>query len=261
MRIFYDTEFLEGTQTKRILGIPVGKTKPTIDLISIGMVNEKGDHYYAVSKDFNLREAWERYDEHTAYGDFDPIRVYWIRENVLRPVYDRLIERDSIEYEHNPHLANNPEMVNTFSYSALELLIDSYGKTNNEIGKEVHNFCMRNKIEPAQLYGYYSAYDHVALCWLFGKMINLPAGMPMYTIDLKQILDEKEKAYVLAKYEEHMGYKENSQAEEIWVKENRADRHRLKNHPNFPKQDKEHDALADAAWNKQLYEFLKSLSV
>lgn len=36
-----------------------------------------------------------------------------------------------------------------------------------------------------QLWAYYSAYDHVALCQLFGKMIDLPHGIPMYTHDLK----------------------------------------------------------------------------
>ena len=40
------------------------------------------------------------------------------------------------------------------------------------------------------MYGYYSAYDHVVFSWLFGKMIDLPEGFPMYTIDLKQTLDE-----------------------------------------------------------------------
>jgi hypothetical protein len=62
MKFFYDTEFLEGPQSKRFLGIPYGKTRPTIDLISIGMVREDGLEYYAVSRDFNLREAWYRHE-------------------------------------------------------------------------------------------------------------------------------------------------------------------------------------------------------
>ena len=55
MKYFYDTEFLEGTQKKRWWNI--GKQKPTIDLISIGVVCEDGREYYAISKDFNLKEA------------------------------------------------------------------------------------------------------------------------------------------------------------------------------------------------------------
>ena len=37
-RYFIDTEFLEGKQDKTFLGIKYKKTKPTIDLISIGLV-------------------------------------------------------------------------------------------------------------------------------------------------------------------------------------------------------------------------------
>lgn len=51
MKYFIDTEFLEGTQDKTIFGIKYGQTKPTIDLISIGIVAEDGREYYAVSKD------------------------------------------------------------------------------------------------------------------------------------------------------------------------------------------------------------------
>ena len=57
MNYFLDTEFLEGTQKTLF-----GKSKPTIDLISIGIVAEDGREYYAISKDFNLKEAWNRYD-------------------------------------------------------------------------------------------------------------------------------------------------------------------------------------------------------
>lgn len=39
-KFFIDTKFLEGTQTKRFLGFNIGQTKPTIDLISIGIVSE-----------------------------------------------------------------------------------------------------------------------------------------------------------------------------------------------------------------------------
>lgn len=71
---YIDTEFLEGTQKK----FPFGNTKPTIDLISLGLVDEKDRIYYAISKDFNLKEAWNRWQQRTGEGDrnnHDP-RVY-----------------------------------------------------------------------------------------------------------------------------------------------------------------------------------------
>lgn len=38
-------------------------------------------------------------------------------------------------------------------------------------------------------WGYYSAYDWVALCQLFGTMMDLPQGWPMYCHDLRSWLD------------------------------------------------------------------------
>jgi hypothetical protein len=60
----------------------------------------------------------------------------------------------------------------------------------------------------------------------FGKMINLPEGLPMYTNDLKQILD----------YFGITDFKELG----ILPPEN------------------EHDALADAKWNLNLYKTIKN---
>lgn len=40
-----------------------------------------------------------------------------------------------------------------------------------------------------ELWGWYSAYDHVCLGQLFGAMVNLPDFVPMYTNDMKQEAD------------------------------------------------------------------------
>ena len=39
-------------------------------------------------------------------------------------------------------------------------------------------------------YGYYADYDWVIFCWIFGKMIDLPEGFPMYCNDIKQLMTE-----------------------------------------------------------------------
>jgi hypothetical protein len=41
-----------------------------------------------------------------------------------------------------------------------------------------------------EFWGYYADYDWVAFCWLFGAMIDLPKGWPMYCRDLKQRADD-----------------------------------------------------------------------
>lgn len=37
-----------------------------------------------------------------------------------------------------------------------------------------------------ELWGYYSSYDHVVLAQLFGRMVDMPEGVPWFTRDIKQ---------------------------------------------------------------------------
>ena len=66
MKYFMDFEFLEGYIPVKIFGLNIPKCliKPnnTIQPISIGLVSSDNREYYAISKDFNLKEAWNRYD-------------------------------------------------------------------------------------------------------------------------------------------------------------------------------------------------------
>lgn len=243
--IYYDTEFLEGTQKKRFLGVSYGNTKNTVDLISIGMVDDEGNKYYAISKDFNLREAWNRYDMREAspakkYMGFYEEKVYWIRENVLKPIYEDLFFKAGIDkgFPVSSAVFNG----SGFTYKNLKLLLDKYGKSNKQIAEEVKNFVLlkngNSKVPKVNLYAYYSSFDHVALAWLYGKMIDLPKGFPMYTTDLKQELDrvneyELKRGGILGKLEDH---------------------------PAFPKNENAHSAIEDAVWNKELHEFLKQLN-
>ena len=72
-----------------------------------------------------------------------------------------------------------------------------------------------------EFWGYYADYDWVVFAQLFGAMINLPKGWPMYCRDIKQLCDE-------------LG------------------------NPSLPAQElTEHDALNDARWNKLAFEFLR----
>jgi hypothetical protein len=75
-------------------------------------------------------------------------------------------------------------------------------------------------VDKPEFWGYYADYDWVVFCQLFGAMINLPRGWPMYCRDIKQFCDS-------------LG------------------------NPPLPEQGKgEHHALADARWNKRVYEYL-----
>lgn len=257
MKYFLDTEFLEGAQNSFF-----GKTKPTIDLISIGIISEDGREYYAISKEFNLKEAWNRYDLKPDIENGGMKKIYWIRDNVLKPIFDELFSK----FVKEPTYGGRIDM--EFLWSNLRYLINIYGKTNEQIAEEIIDFCkpisrkayelgVDMVIEPVnfpEFYAYYADYDWVVFCWLFGKMTNLPKGFPRYCIDLKQMIDEevsiKKKTMLSTQVESNL--KSSFISKDDILKT-------LKSMPNYPKQENEHDALSDAKWNKKLYEFLQTL--
>jgi len=246
MKYFMDAEFLEGTQNKTFLGINIGTTKPTIDLISIGIIAEDGREYYAISKDFNLKEAWNRF-QWRRKPIYDGIpgayKEYWIRDNVLKPIWLELYEKECIKlnptYKYNKQL-DDMRISSMFNYKTMKHLINKYGKTNKQIAEEIKYFVANRPIglkkeqwildydtKNVHFYGYYCDYDWVVFCWLFGKMINLPKGFPMFAFDIQQQIEE----YKIDK-------------EQL-----------LKEVPQISC----HNALQDARWIKQLYEFLNKL--
>ncbi len=152
----------------------------TIDLVSIGIIAEDGRTYYAISKEFNARKADK-----------------WVKDNVLaklpaRYAFNNMWERPSAQQE-------------TFLW-----------KSRKQIKEDIIAFIGEDKPE---LWAYYADYDHVVLCQLFGRMIDLPKNFPFYTLDIKQLCNS-------------LG------------------------NPKLPEQENEHNALDDAKWNKQAYEFL-----
>jgi len=230
MKYFIDTEFLEGPQKKLF-----GMTKPTIDFISIGVVREDGFEYYAISKEFNLKEAWNRYDE--VINKSFPMgpeynRVYWIRENVLKTIF-----YDLVKYARE----DGGYISYAFTYRNFKKLLNKYGCTNKDIADDLKSLITENKPE---FYAYYADYDWVVFCWLFGSMIDLPKNFPMYCKDLKQTYDEQNK-----KFKEKALLKMKKFGETVIT-----DLSALKNYPSDNKN--VHNALADAKWNQKLYKFL-----
>ena len=279
MNYYMDTEFLEGTQEKRMFGIKYGQTKPTIDLISIALVAEDNREFYDISKDFNLKEAWNRL-EYTHFGKDGKHKVkeYWIRENVLLPIFEELVNKWALEERKANKIScttgYNPPI--KFTYKNFRKLINKYGKTNKQIAFQVVNFIhgyndMGNwlgttkeyyntiiKTEPKdkpQFYGYFADYDWVCFAWLFGKMSDLPKGFPWYCYDLKQEMDRKVDLFTRSDFFTAFdflgeGLSELSLEEKI--------KH-LKLHVRYPKQTNSHNALADSRFVRDLHEFLKTL--
>ncbi len=121
MRFFYDCEFIEDGRT--------------IELVSIGVVDETGREFYAVST------------------EFDPSRaIDWVRRNVL----------DKLPPPADP-VWRSLEQIRT---DLLAYLVES--------GRSI------------ELWAWMAAYDHVALCQLWGDMRALPRVIPRFTHELRQ---------------------------------------------------------------------------
>ncbi len=124
-RVFYDCEFIEDGRT--------------IDLVSIGAVDEEGREFYAVSTEFDPNKA-----------------IPWVRDNVLEKLPPPADAR----------------------WRSLETLCADLLSFLTEPG------------EALELWAWYAAYDHVALCQLWGAMPALPRVVPRFTKDLRQRWDD-----------------------------------------------------------------------
>lgn len=183
-KYFLDTEFIED-----------GKT---IDLISIGIVSEDGRKLYLQNAECDFSKASD-----------------WVWRNVF------------------PHLIHFDMRGRRACVSSVETYDSGLGRrtfttcakpcpwaTRREIRDSVLDFCSVEKHGGPEFWGYFADYDWVVFCQLFGTMMDLPEGFPMYCRDLKQWAD---------------------QIGDIRI----------------PKPEVEiHHALADAEWVKKAYDFL-----
>lgn len=100
--------------------------------------------------------------------------------------------------------------------NVLMKLEDIPTKSRKEIAEDIVRFVG----EEPEFWAYYADYDWIVLCQLFGTMMDLPDTWPMYCLDIKQL------AWSIGD-------------------------------PKLPQQDDgHHNALADAKWNKDTWDYL-----
>lgn len=204
MKYFLDCEFIED-----------GKT---IDLISIGLIKENGEEYYAINSDCDLSKASD-----------------WVKENVIY----KLPPKNCMPTEVSPRLFSESKAWKTKEDIRFEVALFcgcSFDQTflirksllglwdkfllKLDLKKPEYNFYLKEYQEKPEFWAYYADYDWVVFCQLFGTMMDLPKGFPFYCKDIKQLCD-------------NLG------------------------NPKLPEQGKgEHNALEDARWNKKAYEYL-----
>jgi hypothetical protein len=129
----------------------------TVELISIGIVAEDGREYYAVNAD----APWRRIQYH-----------YWLMDNVVPHLPAQLRPERGL-------VPTRGAMVLEPDYTHPDV------KPKRRIADEVREFLL--SADAPELWADYAAYDHVVLCQLWGRMIDLPAGIPMWTHDIQQL--------------------------------------------------------------------------
>lgn len=167
----------------------------TIKLISIGMVAQNGDEYYGINEDLFLGQLL-----------YQP----WHLENTVPSLPIRVLADDKIRWDEH--------------HADWDVV-----KSKSKIRDDVLKFIIEHSDPDVSLWAWFGAYDHVALCQLFGRMTDLPYGIvPMWTNDLRQELERKSNKF---------GFK-----------------------LRLPKQPEGlHNALADAQWLKHRAEYLAKI--
>lgn len=122
----------------------------TIEPISLGIVAEDSREYYAVFLD----APWHRIYRHE-----------WLAYNVV-PHLPILGDQSGVD-------ATHPDVKPT-KWIADEVMAFTYDEPGDGGSTE--------------LWGWYSAYDHVCLMQMWGSMMMKPGHLPMYTNDLKQVI-------------------------------------------------------------------------
>ena len=228
LNYYYDCEFIEGFKHNRFFGKKIPKwlstPKHSISLISISVVCEDGRTYSAISNEYRYQDASD-----------------WVKQNVIHPLYIDTVQGYARQHIYSDNFHKH------------------YGKSNCEIAKELVNFfkpilfyetneiLIKPRNKPI-LYGYYSAYDHVLLSSLFGEMVSLPDFMPMYTVDLQQMLVERSVDIL---ENSCMCIEDISELTNFEIANFIRD-----NHHDFPESPKFHLSKDDSLYNKKLHEFI-----
>lgn len=84
-------------------------------------------------------------------------------------------------------------------------------KARARIASEIIEFCGPNP----EFYAYYADYDWVVLCQLYGRMIDLPDGWPMFCRDLQQDID----ALKIGKPPKQEGAEHHALADALWTRD------------------------------------------
>jgi len=186
MLYFIDSEFIESFHKPFF-----GKRRHFIDLISISLIAEDGRKYNAISSEYRFRDASD-----------------WVKENVIRPLYSNKVSGLGRQFIHPDNFHKQPGIGKSNAQIAKEIVAFVNPGLNypesahavSEVGKgenlydhfEKHDVAVINGhyVARPQFYADYADYDWVLFCSLFGTMMDLPAGFPMFCNDIQQMFND-----------------------------------------------------------------------
>lgn len=186
-RFFIDSEFMAG--------------RKTIDLISIAVVRDDGEEYYAQSSEFKLKTL-------------SP----WVKENVLS------------ELRHCPYMESRYIAKMLYQHKQGQCVDQQRGflhrcpwRSCEQIRNEVKIFIDTDE-EDIELWGYYCGFDFVLLSQLFGTFDDWPSKWPFEMLDIYQwkhhLQIEKTPGWELhlQSTESYLSHEHNALNDAKWVK-------------------------------------------
>lgn len=196
-KYFIGADVLTGEQDRRLLGIKIGgKTSNTIELISLSIRSEDNKHLLLISKDFNLKEAWNRFELVEVQGVVVTYeKRYIVRERILRPLFYTILERmanldenlkpESVYRKARLFLPHGEEG-HTFNYITLKVLIDYIGLSREALKQKIIDFIkVKGYINP-EFYIHDSVEKWIAISSLFTEEEKELYNIPKICITLKQ---------------------------------------------------------------------------
>jgi len=151
----------------------------TIDLLSIGIVSEDGRELYLENSEADLTKACP-----------------WVREHVFTNM------------EWAPEVQHTKEVI---AHCVFEFICGV--KTQALSSALPPPWPALPMMDKPEFWAYFASYDWVVLCQLFGKMIDLPQGMPMRCNDIAQVIKNGEDVPHMDPGEAH-----NALYDAKWVK-------------------------------------------
>lgn len=133
-------------------------------------------------------------------------------------LHDKVLVVDYQHYDWNK--CKNPWLIANVKLRLYPFSIPFMQVSESDLGSIFLKWMLSLGITKPRLVGYYAGYNHVCLAQRFGEMINLPEELPMWSCDLQQ-----------------------------W-------RNDLDNPTLPPPNENEHNALFDARWIRDSYNWL-----